>query len=222
MTSAIAELFDKITAEPGLGKSLDHEGSANYAVQKTLIKVATDHFVRFGYRRANIAEIALGAGIGKGTIYLHFENKRELFLSCLLAEERELLPQLEVIENFPEEERLRAFLEVTFSFALTAPLTRALLSRRQDFAALIEEIDATILKNQDEKFTEYVINKLISPVTHNLDTHDKKTIANVVSLATLAIGYLPEMAFDMPGQEIPTDDFVKTLARIVDQGIKNI
>ena len=68
MTSAIAELFDKITAEPGLGKSLDLEGSANYAVQKTLIKVATDHFVRFGYRRANIAEIALGAGIGKGTI----------------------------------------------------------------------------------------------------------------------------------------------------------
>ncbi|MEE3238441.1 MAG: hypothetical protein VX220_06055, partial [Pseudomonadota bacterium] len=81
---------------------------------------------------------------------------------------------------------------------------------------------ATILKNQDEKVTEYVINRLISPVTHNLDTHDKKTIANVVSLATLAIGYLPEMAFDLPGQEISTDDFVKTLARIVDQGIKNI
>ena len=222
MSSAIAELFDKITAAPGLGKSLDHEGSANYAVQKTLIKVATDHFVRFGYRRANIAEIALGAGIGKGTIYLHFANKRELFLSCLIAEERELLPELEIIENFPEEERLRAFLEVTFNFALTAPLTRAFLSRRQDFATLIEEIDATILKNQDEKFTEYVINKLIIPVTHNLDTDDKKTIVNVVNLATLAIGYLPEMAFDLPGQEIPTDDFVKTLARIVDQGIKNI
>ena len=221
MTSAIAELFNKITAEPGLGRSLDHGGSANYAVQKTLIKVATDHFVRFGYRRANIAEIALGAGIGKGTIYLHFENKRELFLSCLIVEKRELLAQLKIIENLPEEERLRAFLEVTFSFALTAPLTRALLSRRQDFAALIEEIDATILKNQDEKFTEYVINKLISPVTHNLDTDDKKTIANVVNLATLAIGYLPEMAFDLPGQEIRTDDFVKTLAMIIDQGIKN-
>ena len=218
MSSEIAELFDKITAEPGLGKPLDHEGSANYAVQKTLIKVATDHFVRFGYRRANIAEIALGAGIGKGTIYLHFENKRELFLSCLLAEKRELLPQLGIIENFPEEERLRAFLEVTFNFALTAPLTRALLSRRQDFAALIEEIDATIDMG---KKSEYVINKLISPVTYNLDTDDKKTIANVVNLAILAIGYLPEMAFDLPGQEIPVDDFVKILARIIDQGIKN-
>ncbi len=79
MTSAIAKLFDKITAEQGLEGSLDHEGSANYAVQKTLIKVATNHFIRFGYRRANIAEIARDAGIGKGTIYLHFKNKRELF-----------------------------------------------------------------------------------------------------------------------------------------------
>ena len=221
MTSAIAELFDKITAEPGLGKSLDHEGSANYAVQKTLIKVATDHFVRFGYRKANIAEIALGAGIGKGTIYLHFESKKELFLSCLIAEERELLPQLEIIENFPEEERLRAFLEVTFSFALTAPLTRALLSRRQDFAALIEEIDTKILKDHDEKINEYIINKLISPLTHNLNAHDKKTITNAINLATLAIGYLPDMAFDLPGQQIHTDDFVKALAMIIDQGIKN-
>ena len=71
-----------------------------------------------------------------------------------------------------------------------------------------------------KKFTEYIINKLISPVTHNLDTDDKKTIANVVNLATLAIGYLPDMAFDLPGQEIHTDDFVKTLAMIIDQGIK--
>ena len=217
MTSTLAELFEPT----GLGKSLDQADSPNYAVQKTLIKVATDHFVRFGYRKANIAEIALGAGIGKGTIYLHFESKKELFLSCLIAEDQELLPQLQIIESLPQEKRLRAYLEVTFNFALTSPLNRALLSRRQDFAALIEEIDATILKNQDEKFTEYIINKLINPVTHNLDTDDKKTIANVVNLAILAIGYLPEMAFDLPGQEIPVDDFVKILARIIDQGIKN-
>jgi AcrR family transcriptional regulator len=217
MTSTIAELFDPT----GLGKSIDQADSPNYAVQKTLIKVATDHFVRFGYRKANIAEIALGAGIGKGTIYLHFENKKELFLSCLLAEDRELLPQLQIIESLPQEKRLRAFLEVMFNFALTSPLNRALLSRRQDFAALIEEIDTKILKDHDEKINEYIINKLISPLTHNLNAHDKKTITNAINLATLAIGYLPDMAFDLPGQQIHTDDFVKALAMIIDQGIKN-
>ena len=41
--------------------------------------VATSHFVRFGYRKANIAEIAIDAGIGKGTVYLHFENKKRTF-----------------------------------------------------------------------------------------------------------------------------------------------
>ena len=108
-----------------------------------------------------------------------------------------------------------------FNFALTSPLNRALLSRRQDFAALIEEIDTKILKDHDEKINEYIINKLISPLTHNLNAHDKKTMTNTINLATLAIGYLPDMAFDLPGQQIHTDDFVKTLAMIIDQGIKN-
>ena len=68
MTNSMSELFDMINAVPGLGSFLDPKDSSNYGVQKKLIKVATDHFVRFGYRKANIAEIALGAGIGKGTM----------------------------------------------------------------------------------------------------------------------------------------------------------
>ena len=46
-------------------------------------------------------------------------------------------------------------------------------------------------------------------------------MTSTINLATLAIGYLPDMAFDLPGQQIHTDDFVKTLALIIDQGIKN-
>lgn len=36
-----------------------------------------------GFDQANINTIAEQAGIGKGTIYLYFENKRELFLAML-------------------------------------------------------------------------------------------------------------------------------------------
>ena len=53
MTSTLAELFDPT----GLGKSIDQADSPNYSVQKTLIKVATDHFVRFGYRKATLQKL---------------------------------------------------------------------------------------------------------------------------------------------------------------------
>ena len=221
MSNSISELFDTITASPGLGKSLEPKDSSSYSIQKKLVKVATNHFVRFGYRKANIAEIALGAGIGKGTIYLHFENKKELFLTCLISEDQKLLPQLEIIESLPEEEKLRAFLEAIFNFALTSPLNRALLSRSQEFTALIEEIDINILEDKDKLLNEYVINKLINPVTSNLKAKEKKTITSTINLVTHAIGYLPDMAFDLPGQRIDTDNFSKTLAMIIERGIKN-
>ena len=36
---------------------------------------------RFGYRKMTVEDIAVEAGIGKGTIYLHFSSKEELVLS---------------------------------------------------------------------------------------------------------------------------------------------
>ena len=221
MNDSISELFNALTASPGLGKSLEPEDSSNFKIQQKLVEIATNHFVKFGYRKANIAEIALDAGIGKGTVYLHFENKKELFLTCLITEDQKLLPQLEIVENLPKKEQFRAFLEAVFNFTLTSPLNRALLSRSQDFTALIQEIDINILEDKDKLFNEYMIKKLINPLTSNLNAQEKKTITSAINLLTLAIGYLPDMAFDMPGQQIDTDDFSKTLAILIERGIKS-
>jgi len=221
MNDSISELFNALTASPGLGKSLEPEDSSNFKIQQKLVEIATNHFVKFGYRKANIAEIAIDAGIGKGTVYLHFENKKELFLTCLITEDQKLLPQLEIVENLPKKEQFRAFLEAVFNFTLTSPLNRALLSRSQDFTALIQEIDINILEDKDKLFNEYMIKKLINPLTSNLNAREKKTITSAINLLTLAIGYLPDMAFDMPGQQIDTDDFSKTLAILIERGIKS-
>lgn len=48
-------------------------------VRVTLLSAATETFARFGYKKTSIDDIARRAGIGKGTVYLHFESKEELF-----------------------------------------------------------------------------------------------------------------------------------------------
>ncbi|EFH82127.1 TetR/AcrR family transcriptional regulator [Ktedonobacter racemifer] len=53
------------------------------ATRRHIIRQAASEFARLGFDQANINMIAEQAGIGKGTIYLYFENKRELFLSML-------------------------------------------------------------------------------------------------------------------------------------------
>jgi AcrR family transcriptional regulator len=53
------------------------------ATRRRIIHEAAGEFARLGFDQANINTIAELAGIGKGTIYLYFENKRELFLEML-------------------------------------------------------------------------------------------------------------------------------------------
>jgi AcrR family transcriptional regulator len=49
---------------------------------KDAILDATDRLLaRFGYRKMTVEDIATDAGIGKGTIYLHFSSKEEVVLS---------------------------------------------------------------------------------------------------------------------------------------------
>ncbi|MGB8343420.1 MAG: TetR/AcrR family transcriptional regulator [Ktedonobacteraceae bacterium] len=53
------------------------------ATRRRIMRQAATEFARLGFDQANINSIAEQAGIGKGTIYLYFENKRELFLAML-------------------------------------------------------------------------------------------------------------------------------------------
>ncbi len=53
------------------------------ATRQRILREAAREFARLGFDQANINLIAEQAGIGKGTIYLYFENKRDVFLAML-------------------------------------------------------------------------------------------------------------------------------------------
>src|SRR5215469_12183543 len=42
--------------------------------------------VRYGYRKTTIDDVAREAGVGKGTIYLHWRDKNELFRAAIWRE----------------------------------------------------------------------------------------------------------------------------------------
>jgi AcrR family transcriptional regulator len=61
------------------------------ATRRRIMHQAASEFARLGFDQANINAIAEQAGIGKGTIYLYFENKRDLFLEMLRSIAQEQL-----------------------------------------------------------------------------------------------------------------------------------
>src|SRR5215467_10153208 len=56
---------------------------AREATRDRLLRSAAHEFAQIGFDQANINTIAEQAGLGKGTIYLYFPSKRDLFLALL-------------------------------------------------------------------------------------------------------------------------------------------
>ena len=50
------------------------------SVKEKLLKSACDEFIKFGFKKASIRNIASGAGVTIGALYYFYDSKEELFL----------------------------------------------------------------------------------------------------------------------------------------------
>jgi AcrR family transcriptional regulator len=70
------------------------------------LDAAASLLVRWGYRRTSIDDVAREAGVGKGTIYLHWKNKHDLFRAALWRANRRASEDLKQrIATDPEGEK---------------------------------------------------------------------------------------------------------------------
>ncbi|HKO62353.1 MAG TPA: TetR/AcrR family transcriptional regulator [Pyrinomonadaceae bacterium] len=131
------------------------------ATIKDSILDATDRLLaRYGYRKMTVEDIALEAGIGKGTIYLHFSSKEDVVLSHIDRIVARLEDRLREIADTDTTAtiRLRSMLitRVLFRFDsvqhytqslndLLAALRPGLLARRAQYFEVEAQIFADVL-----------------------------------------------------------------------------
>jgi AcrR family transcriptional regulator len=153
-----------------------------HARRAQVLRHAKRIFARKGYHRTNVADIIARARIARGTFYLYFQNKKDLFEELLEQVVNELTHRIQRLRVGPAEadpvDQLRANLTRVLNYVLAErELTDILLNHStgfdhelddkiQDFydriAAMIKRsldlgIEMNLVRNADTRAVSYAI-----------------------------------------------------------------
>lgn len=98
--------------------------------EAAIVAAAIEEFIAVGLSNARLDDVAARAGVAKGTIYLYFDSKEELFKAAVRSLIHPLMQQVErEVAEFqgPTEELLRKALRTIYSDMAGRDQTRELL-----------------------------------------------------------------------------------------------
>lgn len=155
-----------------------------------MLDAAGELLLAHSYRRVTIDDVARRAGVGKGTVYLHFASKLDLFAAVLVRESvdvtRELLDELRAD---PARSALDATLRTSFLAVQRRPLTRALLAGDVEVLGAIATDTKTGLEVVTDK-RAFAREHLALLYRHGLLADDPATTPDLVyRLNAAAIGF---------------------------------
>ena len=101
--------------------------------EERLLDAAATLLVRWGYRKTTIDDVAREAGVGKGTIYLHWKDKNALFRAAIWREQQRFNEELQRrIAADPEGGLLHRITAHGMLAAMSNPLIAAIVGGRSD------------------------------------------------------------------------------------------
>ena len=117
--------------------------------ESQILDAAVQLLIRFGFRKTTIDDVAREAGVGKGTIYLHWKDKNELFRAALWrASQQAIDDMLERLKTDPEGGQFHRLFAHGMVAVFANPLLSALMIGRTDiFQGLIGSFDPQMLNN---------------------------------------------------------------------------
>ncbi len=125
---------------------------------RRILDAATDSFIRLGYRKTSVDEVARRAGVAKGTVYLYFSNKADLLVAALTREKRGFLVRLAPIfeADVHPRERLRLWIRSFVELPGDMPLTARMLGGDREIGIVLDEIDANLLEQTERMKVEFL------------------------------------------------------------------
>ena len=185
-----------------------------------ILDAAAALFIRQGYVKTSMDEVAREAGVAKGTLYLYFNKKADLMLAAIGREKRAYVSGMMDVfdDSLPAEYRMRRWIKAVVLSATEMPLTGRVMSGGE-LGALMDDLPPAIqgagVRNRDA-FVVPMIEELVG--AHTWTPAELRDRADVlVSLGMLAtVPVQPHLLRDMTPEryaEILADIVVNGLSR---------
>ncbi|PWV57968.1 TetR/AcrR family transcriptional regulator [Nocardiopsis sp. L17-MgMaSL7] len=113
--------------------SQDRPASERDTRAERILDAAEELMVAWGHRKTTIDDVARRAGVGKGTVYLHFPTKERLFLTVLLRAQHDMVGRLlALIRQDPRSARPSEIARHIYLLQFDSPVVHALYNNGSD------------------------------------------------------------------------------------------
>jgi AcrR family transcriptional regulator len=127
--------------------SIENQSDERQQREDRILDAAAMLLVRWGYRKTTIDDVAREAGVGKGTIYLHWKDKGELFNAAIWRASQQATDDvLRRIAADPEGGQFHRVWTHGILAILSNPLISAIMRGKPDILqGMIDTLDPRIL-----------------------------------------------------------------------------
>jgi len=192
--------------------------------KERLFKVAKELFFEFGYKKTSVNDITSKAGVAKGTFYIYFKSKADVFaLIWSKTLEKEIQRFISSVSGMKDsKEKLRAFISGAFNITQNEEsYAGKIISRRNDFLYAMEEITQHVPQTiiSEKKFlNDMIINILKDGIdSGEFRVLDIEKTGGVIHSMMFLISFLDKIELIT---SMNRNEFIDTLTELLLAGIK--
>jgi len=197
-----------MTKEKALVKQ-GHEVSRREERAHRILDAAKVLILRWGYHKVTVDDISRQAGVAKGTIYLHWKTREDLFAALMKREKLEIAEELKQrIANDPEGATLRGLLKHTALTLMERPFMKAVLLRDMEILGKLSQGEASKTAYLEKMMGFKVYLEFLRE--QGLVRTDLSLRAQVYIFSAIFMGFLLVIPL-MPDDFTPTDEEIAEL-----------
>jgi AcrR family transcriptional regulator len=179
-----------------------------------ILDTARELLLSWGYRRVTIDELSRRAGVGKGTIYLHWRSREEVFHAVSAREAATMADAIvDAVRADPAEVALHRYHRRLFVEAMHRPVLRALYTRDTDTLGAF--LAAPHHQKLEERKLEVVRDYLAVLASESMLRSDLRLSDLDYSLPTIVFGFFAAEPFLSPTLGLTLEQKADQLAETI-------